>query len=150
MNTYEMAEYIEKYGAEAFQKYRESLGGIMEQQRVAIILNRLLNQKSVTDNKLNQSEISRRSGLSKTYVNEQLTLNPEKQKKPSRDVLIKIGFAMRLSRCEIDAFLKAASYKELYPKNPRDVAIMVALERKYTLGEANDYLDENSFEPFKG
>lgn len=146
MNTYEMAMYIEKYRVEAFQKYQENLGDIMEQQQVAIILNRLFVEKSSTDKKLNQSEISRRSGHSKTYVNELFSLNPEKQKKPSRDVLIKIGFAMRLSRYEIDTLLKAASYKELYPKNPRDVAIMVALERKYTLEETNDYLDENNFE----
>lgn len=102
------------------------------------------------DKKLSQSEISRRSGVSKTYVNELFSLNPEKQKKPSRDILLKIGFAMRLSKCEIDTILKAASYKELYPKNPRDVAIMVAVERNYTLEETNDYLAENNFEPLKG
>lgn len=116
---------------------------------MATILNRLLEQMSVMDKKLNQSKISRRSGLSKTYVNELFSLNLEKQKKPSKDVLIKIGFAMRLSKCEIDTILKAASYKELYPKSPRDVAIMVALERKYTLEETNDYLDENNFEPLE-
>lgn len=150
MNTYEMAKYIEKYGVEAFQQHQEGHGDIMEQQQVSFILNRLLEEKSVTDKKLNQYEISRRSGLSKTYVNELFTLNNEKHKKPSRDVLLRIGFTMRLPKYEIDMLLKVASYKELYPKNPRDVAIMVALERKYTLDETNDYLSENNFTLLEG
>lgn len=150
MNTYEMFKYIEKYGVEAFKKYKESHGNIMERNQMYFILDRLLEEKRVTDKKLSQSEISRRSGLSKTYINELFSLNPEKQKKPSRDVLLRIGFAMRLSKCEIDTLLKAASYKELYPKSPMDVATMVALERKYTLEETNEYLYEKNFEPLEG
>ena len=56
---------------------------------------------------------------------------------------------MRMSKEEIDMLLKAASYKELYLRNPRDVAIMVSLERCYTLEEANDYLEENGLIPLE-
>lgn len=58
------------------------------------------------------------------------SLNPEKQNKPSTDMLLRIEFTMRLSKCEIDTLLKAASYKELYTKNPRNAAIMVVSEKK--------------------
>lgn len=149
MNTYDMGKYIEKYGLEAFQKYQKEHEDIIEHEEVALILNRLLEDKYITDKRLSQSEISRRSGISKTYINELFSLRLEKRKKPSRDVLIRIGFAMKLSKDEIDTLLKAASYKELYPRNPRDVAIMVSLEKGHSLEETNDYLEENSMIPLE-
>ena len=149
MNTFDMMKFIEKYGVEEFEKYQKEHEDIYSLEELSTLLNRFLENKALTDNSMCQSKISRLSGLSKSYINELFSFNPKKQKKPSRDVLLRIGFAMSLDKSEIDMLLKTSGFKELYPRNPRDIAIMVALERGYTLEEASEYLEEKELAPLE-
>ncbi len=59
---------------------------------------------------------------------------------PSRDKILQLAFALRLSLRETDRLLQAAGASRLYCKNHRDAIVIFCLDRKATLTEANEAL----------
>lgn len=68
-------------------------------------------------------------------------------KKPSRDKLLEILFFIHASLREIQVTLQLFSYSPLYPKVPRDIYILYAINNKLSMLELNDILIEKNMEP---
>jgi transcriptional regulator with XRE-family HTH domain len=100
-------------------------------------LNELLFQKGIS-----VSDVVKCSGLDKSYV---FQIFNGIKKNPSRDKLIAIAFGLHLSIDETQKTLKIAGYKELYPKQKRDVVIFLSIKNHKTVFEADDELDELGF-----
>lgn len=61
-------------------------------------------------------------------------------RKPGRDMLLRIAFALRLSLEETQSLLTVAQRGVLYPRVRRDVAIIYMVEHGYKLSEADEAL----------
>jgi transcriptional regulator with XRE-family HTH domain len=97
-------------------------------------LNGLLIQKGIA-----VSDVVKDSGLDKSYV---FQIFNGRRTNPSRDKLIAIAFGLHLSIDETQKTLKIAGYKELFPKQRRDVSIFLSIKNHKTVFEADDELDE--------
>lgn len=60
---------------------------------------------------------------------------------PTRDILIRIAFAMKLTVDETQRLLKVAQRGELYPRVRRDAAIIYCIQKKLTLLEVEELLE---------
>ena len=65
---------------------------------------------------------------------------------PSREVIVKLGFALEATKEEIDNMLKYAGHKELYPRNKWDAIIIFGLQNGCTTYEIDELLIENGIE----
>ncbi len=97
-------------------------------------LNALLVQKGLL-----VADVARGSQLDRKYVYQIF----DGKKRPSRDKLIAIAFGLGLDEEETQRMLKVSGNKELYVRNRRDAVILFALQRKKTLMETNDLLDDH-------
>lgn len=64
------------------------------------------------------------------------------KKLPSRDYVIRIGIALKLSLVELNRLLRIAGKSELYPRNKRDSIIIYAINNQKSLEDCY-YLLEN-------
>ena len=71
------------------------------------------------------------------------------RKNPSRDKVLALALAMKLSPKETDYLLYYAGQSKLYARNERDNIIAFALERGKTVLQANELLVDLKFEPLK-
>lgn len=78
------------------------------------------------------------SGLSKSYIYQIF----EGKRRAGRDVMLRIAFGMRLSVEETQRLLTLSGNSILYPKVRRDAALIYALDKKGTLIEAEQLLEE--------
>ena len=62
--------------------------------------------------------------------------------KPSRDKVLALAIAMKITLEECQKLLRAAQVNELYPKNRRDAIIIYGLAKKLTVPQVNDILYE--------
>lgn len=62
------------------------------------------------------------------------------QRNPSRDKVLQLAFAMKLTLKEANRLLQAAGVNELYCKNRRDAIIIFCLDRGYSLQRADEEL----------
>lgn len=65
------------------------------------------------------------------------------KKRPSRDKLIAIAFGFGLDEEETQKLLKVSRNKELYVRDRRDAVILFAIQRKKSLRDTNDLLDDH-------
>lgn len=61
---------------------------------------------------------------------------------PSKENVIKIALGLGVTIEEINALLKLAKHKELYPKNKEDAIIKFGIEHKKDIYEINEMLKE--------
>lgn len=104
-------------------------------------LSDLLNRFTV-DKAVSVSECIRRSGLDRTYCYQIFSGT----RKPSRDKLLAICFALGLHADEVQGLLKATGYAALYPRLQRDSIILFALEHHYPLIQLNEVLLDMEFD----
>ncbi len=90
------------------------------------------------------SDVWRRSGLKKSYF---YSLFDGKRENPARDVLIQLGFGFKLSFEEVQEFLKHLGAAQLYPRIPRDGAIIFAFQHGMNIIECDILLSENNETP---
>ena len=64
------------------------------------------------------------------------------RKRPSRDKVLALCFAMHLSFTEVQNLLKATGYPILYARIERDSAIIFSLQRNCALSDVNELLYE--------
>ena len=64
------------------------------------------------------------------------------ERTPSRDKLLSLCIAMRLTLEETHSLLCSTGYADLYPKNKRDSILIFALEKNLNVLETNDLLYE--------
>ena len=84
----------------------------------------------------------RKSGLDRTYCYQIF----DGRKRPSRDKVLALCFAMDLSFMEVQQLLKATGYPILYARMERDSAIIFCLQRNCALSDANELLYELGYE----
>lgn len=68
------------------------------------------------------------------------------KKKPSRNKLLALAFAMKLNPDQTRRLLRHGEASALYAKDKRDAAILLALHHGLTLVECDDLLFRNGFE----
>ena len=100
----------------------------------------LLTKKSIS-----KSDCIRRSGLDRTYCYQIFSGT----KRPSRDKLLALCFAMGLTVEETQELLKQTGYVMLYAKNERDSVILFSLYHDLTLTATNELLFNMEFEPIE-
>ena len=64
------------------------------------------------------------------------------RKNPERDKLIMLCFGLALTADEANRLLKMSSNGELYVRNPRDLVLIYALDRRKSVLDANTMLEE--------
>ena len=69
------------------------------------------------------------------------------RKNPSRDKILSLALAMKLSPKESDYLLYYAGHNKLYARNERDNVIAFALEKGKTVLQTNELLEDFNFEP---
>ncbi|MCQ2505559.1 MAG: XRE family transcriptional regulator [Lachnospiraceae bacterium] len=62
--------------------------------------------------------------------------------KPSRDKLIQLAFGFPLTISETALLLEYAGYRALSPRVPREAYILFALQRKMSVSETNDLMEQ--------
>lgn len=100
-------------------------------------LEKLLNEK-----KLTKSDCIKESGLDRTYAYQIFSGT----KKPSRDKLLALCFAMKLTEEEVQSLLKYSGYPPLYPRLKRDGIIIWALHNGFSVDDVNELLFEEDME----
>lgn len=94
-------------------------------------LQQLLDEKG-----LERAHVIREANLNDTY-GYQIFMG---QRKPTRNKVLQIIFAMKLSLREANRVLKAAGVNELYCKDRRDAIIIFCLDHGYSLLQADQEL----------
>ena len=94
-------------------------------------LKQLLNEKG-----LERAKVVREAGLNETFGYQIFT----GARNASRDKILQIAFAMKLSLKETDRLLQAAGVNELYCKNRRDAIIIFSLQGGYSLQRTDEEL----------
>ena len=94
-------------------------------------LQQLLDEKSLV-----RAEVIRRAGLNETF-GYQIFMG---QRGASRNKVLQLAFAMKLTLKEADRLLQAAGVNELYCKNRRDAIIIFGLDRGYDLQKTDEEL----------
>ena len=94
-------------------------------------LQQLLDEKSLV-----RAEVIRRAGLNETF-GYQIFMG---QRGASRNKVLQLAFAMKLTLKEADRLLQAAGVNELYCKNRRDAIIIFCLDRGYDLQKTDEEL----------
>lgn len=84
-----------------------------------------------------RAEIISETQLERSYV---YHLFSGRNKRPSRNVLLQIGIAMRLELSEMQQLLRIAGFSMLYPRIPRDAIVIHALNRKLSVMNCNELL----------
>lgn len=106
-------------------------GNRLSERTLPEYLSQLLKEKGLI-----RAEVVRAAGINDTF-GYQIFMG---QRNPSRDYLLALCFAMRLTLKEADRLLQAAGVNELYCKNRRDAIIIFCLTRGLTLQEADEEL----------
>ena len=94
-------------------------------------LQQLLDEKSLV-----RAEVIRRAGLNEAFGYPIFT----GQRGASRNKVLQLAFAMKLTLKEADRLLQAAGVNELYCKNRRDAIIIFCLDRGYDLQKTDEEL----------
>ena len=90
------------------------------------------------------ADVMRRSGLKRSYF---YSLFDGKRGNPARDVLIQLGFGFQMTFDEVQEFLKHLGAAQLYPRIPRDGAIIYAFQHGMDIISCDILLDDNGEEP---
>jgi len=85
---------------------------------------------------LNTQALINQTYLSGSYVYDLLG----QKKKPSRDTVIKLAFALSLGPDDTNRLLKLAGWGELYPRVERDAIVLFCLNKGHGLLEADELL----------
>ena len=110
-------------------------------KRISDFLNELIEKKG-----LNKARVIDKSNIQKTYAYE--VINGRKGN-PSRDIMLRLAFAMGLDLEETQTLLKHSRMPQLYARNSRDSIIIYAINNKKSLIDCNVLLDEMKEKPLE-
>ena len=115
-------------------------GNLIEQLPLHTYLLKILEEKQ-----LKRSDVAHASGLDRGYVYDIFA----GKKTPSRDKLLALCFALRLSDVQVQRLLNSTGYAQLYPRIERDSIILFALGPRQPLSllDANELLYEMNHQP---
>lgn len=130
-NTKELEQWIQSAKDEDIDNLIESLNDI----RLSDYLEQLLTIK-----KLPKADVIQASMLPRTYAYQIF----QGIKQPSRDKVLQLAFAMKLTIEESDRLLKVAGFSPLYAKKKRDAVLLFAMKQQWNLYHVNEYLNESN------
>ena len=93
--------------------------------------------------RLSAEDLTRMLLLSRSYVYQLL----QGERRPSRDVVIRLALIFHLSVDETQKLLRAAQRGALYPKVHRDACLIYCLEQKLDLQETCELLQRDQEDP---
>lgn len=93
-------------------------------------------QQLLDERGLRRPEVVRQAGINPTF-GYQIFVG---QRNPSRNKLLQLAFAMKLSLRETNRLLQAGGCNELYCKNRRDAIIIFCIDRGCSLQKVNEEL----------
>lgn len=95
---------------------------------------------------LTKKDLVKNSMLDRTYGYQILS----GLRKPSRDKILALCLSAKMPFKEIQRALEIAREGILYPKEPRDAAIILCIHNNvYSVSDINMYLDQKGFEPIR-
>lgn len=136
-STGDLLEVLKKNSS--YAEGQEEIKGEQYSVNLSDYLNGIAAQKD-----MRLSDVMRRSGLKKSYF---YSLFDGKRENPARDVLIQLGFGFQMSFDEVQEFLKHLGAAQLYPRIPRDGAIIYAFQHGMDIIECDILLSENNEAP---
>ena len=89
-----------------------------------------------------KASIIRRSGINKRFFFDILS----GKKTPNRRYIIRIFLALNTDFADVQWYLKACDYPQLYAKNKRDSIIIYCLNKKLSVAECNKMLNRVGLE----
>lgn len=95
------------------------------------------------ERKLSAKDMIDRSGIHRSYFYAIFA----GQKLPSRNVLLRLSLNLRCTLSETNHLLILAGLSPLYARVRRDAVLIYAVEKKATMQEVNDMLEEAEEEP---
>ncbi len=119
-------------------KRSESLDSFLKENREELAVDSLPDQiQELLDEKgLTKADVVKESNLNEIYAYQILS----GARRPSRDKLLCICFAMKATLDETQSLLQRSNYAPLYARNHRDSIIMFALSHDKTIIELNSDL----------
>ena len=106
--------------------------------RLQDVLYHMMEQRSLTP-----KDMIRLLGIERSYYYHILSGT----KKPSRNMILRIGFCLRADLRQMQRLLRLANAPELYARVQRDALLIYAIQNKYTMVQANDLLLQNDLPP---
>ncbi|MBM7560872.1 XRE family transcriptional regulator [Fusibacter tunisiensis] len=94
----------------------------------------------ISDSGLKNSDIFLAADLSESYGYQLLS----GKRQPSRDKILKLAFALKLTLEKTNLLLKLGQKNSLYVKNKRDAILMFALNTKKSLIDTNALLESEN------
>ena len=128
-NTQELLDILK--GVAQPEDYIEKEEDNLVKMKLHEYINNYLEDKGIS-----KGLLIKNSGLDRTYTY-QILLG---DKKPSRDKVLAMCFALKLSFEEVQNLLKATEYPILYARINRDSIIIFALQHNITLTDTNELL----------
>ena len=89
---------------------------------------------------LTRSEVIRRAGIERTYGHQLFN----GIRKPSRDKALQLAIGLNLSVEETQTLLKRMGFSALYPRIPRDAAILFAIRHSLGFVKTQDLLSSSN------
>ena len=119
-------------------KRNTSLESFLEKNRAEMSTDTLAArlQTLITAKGLTKAEVVKESNLNEIYAYQILSGT----RRPSRDKLLCICFAMKASLEETQALLQRSGFAPLYARNHRDIIIIFALTHGYSIIQLNSDL----------
>lgn len=136
-STGELLDVLKKNSS--YTDGKEKIKSEQYSESLSAYLNGIVAQKDIM-----LADVMRRSGLKKSYF---YSLFDGKRDNPTRDVLIQLGFGFQMSFDEVQEFLKHLGAAQLYPRIPRDGAIIYAFQHGMDIIECDILLSENNEVP---
>ena len=103
-------------------------------------------QQYLKDHGMTKKELVKNSLLDRTYGYQILS----GLRQPSRDKILAFCIAGKMAFHEVQRALEIAKAGILYPKDPRDAAIILCIHNQlYDMYDVNMYLDQKGFTPIR-
>lgn len=117
----------------------------MNHPSLAVFINNYLIEHKIETNEFVKDATN--VGFVRQYVYE--IINPDKKIKCSQDKLVAIALILGMSLDEANHMMQYAGINTLYVKNPRDAVLSFAINKKLSVFDTNQILDDRGFEPLE-
>ena len=104
-------------------------------------------EQYLADRNLKRSDLIKQMLIDRRYV---YNLFDGSRKNPSREIVLQLCLAMKLSVSEANHLLNAAGVNELYARSPFDSVIIYCLQNQISLTDCNSVLEQHNLPFFKG
>jgi len=99
-------------------------------------------QLEIENRKFTKAKVIKDSGINKRFFFDILS----SKKTPNRRYIIRIFLALGMDVSDVQWYLKACDYPQLYAKNKRDAIIIYCLNNKLSVSECNKMLNNVGLE----